>query len=475
MATSINRTPYIASWFLLVVTPVILVIPFFYLEKMHLISVMSFIACLSGAYSALIRSGLSGASLHLKKTSIYSLLPGILGFTLSYFLLLLIVAFAQYSPLFGLLAVACYIPAIAGGYLSISALVKEPSEPATVNEVNLREFADSLFTSDEFLTTLRTTLPSGESDQLHGFDHIPFLLHNIDERRKRFSISASRFLQLTISLGFVFVIVLLLFGYILLNEDAVGKERNLSKLDATVESIDTNVAEYLALSEFIPNKVSEALEDVQEINWAKIDGVQNLGTETLNLQIVKFLETGKNSEELLNNIQSQLASLYQLPKTDSEQEKLEFAASSLNELQEKQSIILINLTRDMARSREVLDLVYEDIGKTESQVPELIKRLTIGLVIASFFLAIVRYVARIYNDHHQQEILAERDDLAIRQFYVSIRSAGENAEERALVLKEFIRGTKNSVAEMASGSTEDPLAKQNELVKEMINTLAKKL
>src|SRR5207302_2558168 len=80
-------------------------------------------------------------------------------------------------------------------------------------------------------------LPKGKEDKDYGFDFIPYMLHSIDERRKRFDRSSKVFLSLTIVLGLVFSSVLVYFGYILINEAAAGPPRILANLEDETKSI----------------------------------------------------------------------------------------------------------------------------------------------------------------------------------------------------------------------------------------------
>ena len=98
---------------------------------------------------------------------------------------------------------------------------------ASPSSSDVERVVESIFDSDEFLTTLRSTLPVGLADSKRAADFIPFLLNSIDERRRRASKEAALFLGTTIATAFIFSGVVVYFGYILVNEASAGSAKYL--------------------------------------------------------------------------------------------------------------------------------------------------------------------------------------------------------------------------------------------------------
>ncbi len=70
---------------------------------------------------------------------------------------------------------------------------KEQSLPDLTNQQTLNDYVTGILDSEEFLVALRSSLPKGETDEMHGLDYVPFMLHSLDERRKRFAKSVGAF------------------------------------------------------------------------------------------------------------------------------------------------------------------------------------------------------------------------------------------------------------------------------------------
>src|SRR5579885_2424596 len=104
-------------------------------------------------------------------------------------------------------------------------LLPQPLSPA-VDESVIAETAKQVFTSDRFLSALQEVLPRGERDSEYGLDYIPYMLHSINARKRKFERAANRFLTGTVVLGLVFATVVILFGYILIVEAATGPQRS---------------------------------------------------------------------------------------------------------------------------------------------------------------------------------------------------------------------------------------------------------
>lgn len=113
--------------------------------------------------------------------------------------------------------------------------------PYFENPSALKEYVVRILDSQEFLTALRDTLPRGKDDEANGFDHIPYMLKTINDRRESFSRKASRFLFATVFLGIILGVIVMYFGYILVNEAAAGTPRILAEMHTQTGSISENL------------------------------------------------------------------------------------------------------------------------------------------------------------------------------------------------------------------------------------------
>lgn len=103
------------------------------------------------------------------------------------------------------------------------------------------------------------------------------------------------------------------------------------------------------------------------------------------------------------------------------------------------------------------------------------KRLAVGLVVATFFLAILRYFSNLYLRHHEHELKAVYDDDLVRRFCVAYKSSADNDDQRRAVLTTFISGVKNESSNSKHDSS-NPITKQElDVFKELLAALSKKL
>jgi hypothetical protein len=144
-------------------------------------------------------------------------------------------------------------------------------------------------------------------------------------------------------------------------------------------------------------------------------------------------------------------------------------------LQKRRERVIEMLPIDLDRIEKLVDRAANSQDQPRERVPELIKRITLGLIISSFFIAILRYSAQLFVTHQEQVIAAERDDLAVRQFYVALRSAQENPEERAIVLQEFLRQSKLTAGAPTSTTILESSSENTALLRDIIQALLKKI
>ncbi len=110
-----------------------------------------------------------------------------------------------------------------------------------IRHMDSRVVADNpqIFTQEElestvkhlFLSAFNTVLPKGKKDEQYGLDYIPFMLQSIGNRQAKFTKLANRFLVTTIVLGILFLGLIGVFGYIILDDDSVGPNRTLAQIE----------------------------------------------------------------------------------------------------------------------------------------------------------------------------------------------------------------------------------------------------
>jgi hypothetical protein len=359
----------------------------------------------------------------------------------------------------------------------VGSYVTHDGPPEPVDSATLRTAVSAILDSEMFLTTLRSTLPQGKDDTEYGLDYVPYMLHSIDDRRKRAELSSRLFLLATGAAAVIFSTVVMYFGYILVNEAAAGSAKSLADLSRAMQQVSEMtlplVPNYYRTTQFQKDVVL-ALEKpatmdpgpknkyVQDRLHAALDAFQNAKTPADLSTLLGDLESlsFKVSKDGLAE-QAYAAALLQA------REKLGEAISS-------QNMALLRLETNVQELRVLIPKAEDVLSKPEIRTPEIIKRLALGVVISTFFLALLRFLANLYKTRYLQVLEAERDDFAVRRFYVVFKSSQASDEQRKAVLASFM--TLASADGSQPKEPADESTKQEfEVIKELVQALSKKL
>jgi len=343
------------------------------------------------------------------------------------------------------------------GILLYQRLFRQPDN--TLIETAVHDVIDSA----RFLSALRTVLPRGIDDAKHGFDHIPFMLHSLDERRERSARAGARFLTATITLGVCFTGLLAYYGFFVISEGSIGTGQILKDSAKEVHSLQESVV--ASSPDVLSDKrytevVLRALNDLQE------------STVPNNLNATK-----KKIDEAIDALRKsphtdQFALLRSLLADNSANlPAWSRAQAALQEFSTSREGALDVLRERSDRLDKLISELTNASKQPEARTAELLKRLSIGLVVASFFLAILRYLAGLYREQEQQTASAERAELDIRKFYVAFRCAGENTDQQKVVLSALL----NANPSLIPTPEKEERAISDELLKELLAVITKKL
>ena len=357
-----------------------------------------------------------------------------------------------------------------GLYIFRSEQVLDYSQPDALHRA-----VSTILDSEKFLTALRATLPLGKEDKEFGLDYIPYMISSVDERRKRATKSARLFLIATVVAALIFSGVVMYFGYILVNEAAAGTARTLAEVRDSTKAISET------LQSIVPSYYRNPMfqRDVAP-SLTKLDqtpaGEKNNSIEKV---ITDALEQCRNTGDFstLNSAFGQVKS--QLSRESPEEKAyaatFETAADKLSEFINDQSNAVPRLAQEAAELRLLTSKAEDSLSKPENRTPELIKRLGLGLVISTFFLALLRYLGNLYRTRYLQVLEAERDDFMVRRFYVAFKNSVDNDEQRKVVLTSFMTAA-NGLGMAESKETPDESTKQEfEVIKELLKAMSKKM
>ncbi|MBW4660504.1 MAG: hypothetical protein KME15_17675 [Drouetiella hepatica Uher 2000/2452] len=341
------------------------------------------------------------------------------------------------------------------------------------NASTLKQAVEKILNSESFLTALRTTLPKGEKDAEHGLDYIPYMLHNIEDRRKHFEKSSRTFLQTTVFIGIILSAVVVFFGYVLLNEEAAGTPRTLAQINTETAQISRDIN--LLLPAYYDNAtfkeiIGKSIADLESTKTSEPN--QNIA-ERVKVLISELRETGdivafsNQLKETKNNFTSQ-------DDNDKGYHKaLEDLNFRLSLFLDKQQAAIPNLKASLGKLNNLMIDVNESLGKSEAQTAEVLKRLGLSLIVSSFFLALLRYAASLYRNNYQEMLRAQQDDLAVRRFYVAYKGAESDISTRGQIISKFINAPV-SVEGNSESSLDISKDDVSTIIKELLTLLTKK-
>ena len=96
---------------------------------------------------------------------------------------------------------------------------------------------------------------------------------------------------------------------------------------------------------------------------------------------------------------------------------------------------ILNSNREFFQLIKELRLTY---SKPENRIPEILKRFILSAVIVTFLIFIIKFLMNLYKNQYYQMILAEKQDLIARKFYITFKGTELNTETRKEVISKFL-------------------------------------
>lgn len=348
----------------------------------------------------------------------------------------------------------------------------------SLDESEIKTYAKKVLYSDEFITSLRSKLPSGERDE-YGF--ISSLSDGIQERRRKFEKSSRWFLGLTILFGIIFVGVLVYFGYIFVEEDAVGSGNYLKKIENSTDIIKKDLAFYIqptAKIETFKRDFYPLLDTLNQRKWVDSGVISERTFAKIGDQIDEVKSSGKlnNLNDILNKARNEISGIRTDKKSSELLTMINNILAGIKEFEENKLKTAGLVESRLEKLDELIPRVSAEIKKPKNRIPELLKRISIGIIIASFFLAIMKYLSKLYKERFQEAVEAHRDNLTLIAYYTGYRCTEPNTEERKIVLQEFIKALAAiDTRRVISSKGLDTSPKESEVVKNLLKIAAREI
>jgi hypothetical protein len=333
----------------------------------------------------------------------------------------------------------------------------------------MEELVQSVLESNAFVRAVLTASPVGEEDLNAGLDGVSRMLGSIHFRREKAEKSAQRFLWLTLFLGAIFLVVVIWFGYVLVNDEATGlgnaaanTRRTSERIEKSLQQLgptDSPASEYRAHSQSLLDQAAQ----LAQVGALKEDDKKALD------EAVKTATEGRKRGDYPQSLDAfkKIQAISQRVKWDGA-EKYNSTLSRFQESGRGIDLAIAELQTATPRLSDSLDELNKRLATPENRIPDLLKRIAIGLIVVSFMIAILRYTSRLYQRQMDQAIAAGQDELFVRRFLVAYKGSEGYADLRKAVLQNFVKGLATLVETEAKEkeiSNKEALALVNEVLK----------
>ncbi|GMN06785.1 hypothetical protein MTsPCn5_21740 [Croceitalea sp. MTPC5] len=359
-------------------------------------------------------------------------------------------------------------------------------EIVKIKKNEIKQFLNELFNSKDYYTYISTSLPTGKNDSNYGIDYIPFMLDNLRLQKKDFKSTSNIFLSVTIFLALIFSAILIYYGNILIKDDSIGLNKSMEIVNTQMPILVNNLKE-------LKDKESIALES--EI-ISKINLLNNNASDLRN----DFREKGYEIENIINLERPK--TIYDIPtrfpEIDAYLEKSDSIVKLIADEKEKKAISDIitqirNNKLSLVNERTEIDQLISNYNKLIAQLnieisdiksdfntlkeknslAEFFKRLSIGLIIATFFLAILKFSANLYRENYIQMTQTQSLELEIRKLYIAFKNI-DNEESRKIVLNSLLDFRKSATV-LGNKTINSKSLDLNNLISQLIAALEKKV
>lgn len=344
-----------------------------------------------------------------------------------------------------------------------------------IDDDTVRTAVAGLLRAPHFLNALSDSLPRGEKDEEYGLDYIPYMLKSIRERRERFQRQSNLFLLSSVVLGVVFAGVVFVFGLVVVNDEYAGTPRLLARMNRNLEATQASLA--------VLGGRTIGEDTFREMVAPRLDALQRTspgqGNRAVDARVDSVLATSRSASQSMK-IDSMLrsaasravrrgtADIHYAAALDSAVQSLEQYSRSVNGALQQLSTV----TDALAAAYPAL----QNARQTDDvRTAELIKRIAVGIVVSTFFLAILRYVAGIYRLNYNEMLRAESEDLKVRRFYIALKASAERPEDIRAVVTEFLSGRGTQDGGESANASPDLSKEEAALLKDFVQALLKKI
>ncbi|HEY0076329.1 MAG TPA: hypothetical protein VGB77_19680 [Abditibacteriaceae bacterium] len=339
----------------------------------------------------------------------------------------------------------------------------------------LKLHVTNIIHSDAFLTALNESLPKGSHDSEYGFDYVPYMLQSLAERRRRLEKSARFFFRATICLGVLLSGIVMFFGYVMINDASIGPARRVRDLSNETREINTTLNKLLPSYYDNPSFQEICGQSLNTLESAQPEKGALNTSETVNSAIEAAKQTG-NFARLANELNRAKRNLRRSGMTKSSYYSLlNQAIDDINRFFSTEAATIPKLAVSLTNLNAAIPKVAAVTDDPQFRLTELLKRLAIGLIVVTFFLAILRYIGELYRSNYRELVQTDYEDIFLRRFYVAMKCSMNDVQQRKQVISALMTYTQPSSQPPSKDLTSKQSANELDIVKELLNVLSKKI
>ena len=343
------------------------------------------------------------------------------------------------------------------------------SQSNNLRPSEIQQQVNQILESNEFRTSLKNALPKVDGAQDTIWNMLRSMITIADERQKFFREEYKKFLNLTVVLGGILVILFLGMSYFFLNEASTGIERLVVEIRNTSTTLQNSLNSLE--EENVKNAVDKIVSPLGRGAYFR-SNTQNPLEEEIAQNIYKsYSQDYKDSEGLQQFLESKIVEVEKSNLSLNYKDSFRAALSDLRELNAENKQIYKNLPDAIANLKTATGKVDEELRKNENRIPEVIKRLFITLGVLTFFIAILKYCANLYRQNFLQASIAEQDHLVLKKFFIAYNFA-KTEDVRMKVLTTFL-SVSNLPDAPKLDDKDDGTNKSLEVLKELLGAFKK--
>jgi len=309
------------------------------------------------------------------------------------------------------------------------------------SEKIIKNFIGSL----DFQKAVLEHIPTGKLNE-EGTNYVRFILASLEEKKNNYRKTTSYFLSAAAIFSILFSVIIIYFGYILLNEDSVGFNKTLKEIQAESSELSNLYLTDLSNRESILQRtINQRTRQLNESLLTDSLTINPIGAPRLT-SLDSILQNMIIQANLIKDQLEQDTTKRTPKRSETHNDKIEtvneYIGAVTNELSsylERESK-LDSLPVDLNRKLGQIANSFNDLNE-DTYLQEFIRRTAISFIVVTFFLAIIRFCVNQYKTNYKEMIQSESDALLVRKAYLALQNS-EDIEVQKIIYEALLKHIK---------------------------------